>query len=122
MFSISIAQVSCSLGGLAWFFRTYLTHSTDKQSWPLGIPFMCYVLACVLAVLSAYDISYSYASLKKLFEILIFFWVLNCVKEERLRDSLLLVLIISATLLFPLSKGGYSKAPSGPFHKIIFEF
>ena len=98
MFSISIAQVSCGLGGLAWFFRTYLTHSTDKQSWPLGIPFMCYVLACVLAVLSAYDISYSFEPLKKLLEILIFFWVVNCVREDHLRNSLALLLIIAALI------------------------
>jgi O-antigen ligase len=42
-------------------------------------------------------VSYSYESLKKLFEILIFFWVVNCVQENRLRDSLSLVLILVAT-------------------------
>ena len=31
-------------------------------------------------------------------QILIFFWVVNCVRENRLRDSLSLVLIISASL------------------------
>ena len=98
MFSVSIAQVSCGLGGLAWFFRTYLTHSADKQSWPLGIPFMFYVLACLLAVVSAYDISYSFESLKKLLEILIFFWVVNCVREDHLRNSLALLLIIAALI------------------------
>jgi putative inorganic carbon (HCO3(-)) transporter len=98
MFSISATQIACGLGGLAWVLRTYLTGTWKEQRWPLGIPFLLYVLACLIAVANAYDISYSYKSLKKLLEILIFFWVLNCVKKNGLRDSLSLVLIASATL------------------------
>ena len=98
MFSISVTQIACGLGGLAWILRTHLTCAWKNQRWPLGIPCLLYVLACLIAVANAYDVSYSYKPLKKLPEILIFFWVLNCVRNNRLRDSLSLVLIASATL------------------------
>ena len=98
MFSISITQVACGLGGLSWILRTHLTGTWKDQQWPLGIPFLLYILACLVAVANAYDISYSYKSLKKLLEMLIFFWVLNGVRDNRLRDTLSLVLIASATI------------------------
>ena len=98
VFSISATQIACGLGGLAWFLRTHLTDSWKDQRWPLGIPFLLFALASLIAVANAYDISYSYKSLKKLLEILIFFWILNCVRDNRLRDMLSLVLIASAAI------------------------
>jgi O-antigen ligase len=97
MFSISIAQIAAGLGGIAWLWRAHLTDSWREQRWFLWIPFGLYILACLIAVANAYDVSYSYQSLKKLLEILIFFWVINCVRENRLRNSLVLVLVIAAT-------------------------
>mgnify|MGYP002822238420 CR=1 FL=1 len=98
MFSISIAQISCGIGGFLWLLRTYLTNTWKDLSWPLGPHFLLFAFASFVAVINAYDMSYSYESLKKLLEILIFFWVLNCVRDNDLRDSLSLVLIASATL------------------------
>ena len=98
IFSISITQIACGLGGFLWLLRTHLTSSWKEQRWPLGIPFLLFIVASLVAVTNAYDVSYSYKSLKKLLEILIFFWVLNCVKENGLRDLLSLVLITSAML------------------------
>jgi len=98
MFSISVTQIACGLGGIAWLWRNQLTGSWRDQRWPLWIPFGLYVLACLIAVVNAYDISYSYKSLKKVLEILIFFWIINCVRENQLRDRLTLLLIFSATL------------------------
>jgi len=86
------------VGGLAWLLRTHLSGSWNEQRWPLGIPFALYSIACLVAVADAYDPSYSYGSLKKLLEILIFFWAVNCIRENRLRNSLITLLIISATL------------------------
>ena len=63
----------------------------------MAIPILLFALACLIAVVDAYDVSYSFPSLKKLFEFLIFFWIINCVKTRKLRDSLSLVLIVSAT-------------------------
>ena len=99
MFSISISQVSAGMGGILWLLRTHLTDTWKEQRWPLGISFILFVLACFVAVANAYNISYSFESLKKLLEFLIFFWVLNCVSENNLRNSLVLVLIASATLV-----------------------
>ena len=98
MFSISVTQIAGGLGGLLWIARTHLTNTWREQRWPLVIPFTLFVLACLIAVGNAYDVSYSFESLKKLLEILIFFWVVNCVRENRLRDSLSLTLIAFATL------------------------
>ena len=98
MFSISISQISAGLGGFLWLLRAYLTNTWKEQRWPLGVPFLLFALASFVAVANAYDVSYSYSSLKKLLEFLIFFWVLNCVRDNNLRNSLSLILITSATL------------------------
>jgi putative inorganic carbon (hco3(-)) transporter len=98
MFSISIAQIASGLGGLAWLSRTHIMRTWHEQRWPQAIPFGLYGIACLVAVANAYDVAYSYQSLKKLLEILIFFWILNCVRDRRHRDSLTLVLISAATL------------------------
>lgn len=98
MFSISISQVSAGIGGFLWLARTHLTKAWEEQRWPLGIPVLLFVLASLVAVADAYNVSHSYKPLKKLLEFLIFFWVLNCVRENNLRNSLSLVLIASATL------------------------
>ena len=98
MFSISISQVSAGIGGFLWLIKTHLTKTWKEQRWPLGIPVLLFALASLLAVADAYDASYSFKSLKKLLEFLIFFWVLNCVREESIRNSLSLVLIASATV------------------------
>ena len=97
IFSISITQIAAGLGGLAWAIKTHLNHTWKEQKWPLAMPILLFALACLIAVVDAYDVSYSFPSLKKLFEFLIFFWVINCVKTRKLRESLSLVLIVSAT-------------------------
>jgi len=98
MFSISITQVAAGIGGVTWLLRVHIAKNWHGQHWPLGIPITLYILACIVAVIFAYDTSYSYKELKKLLEILIFFWVVNCIREKCLRDSLSTLLIISATL------------------------
>ena len=117
MFSISISQISAGLGGFLWLLRAYLTNTRKEQRWPLGIPFALFSLASFVAVANAYDVSYSYSSLKKLLEFLIFFWVLNCVRDNNLRNSLFLTLITSATLagLFGLYQywQDFNLTPSG---------
>ena len=98
IFSISVTQIACGIGGFLWLLRTHLTGAWKIQHFPLGIPFLLFVLACLIAVIDAYDVAYSYKSLKKLLEFLIFFWVINCVRKNKFRDQLLLVLVASATL------------------------
>ena len=97
-FSISLTQISCGIGGLAWAAKCFLTQSWGKQIFPLKIPFLLFILACLIAVAGAPDISESYKSLKRLLEILIFFWAVNCIESEKLRERLTIILIASATL------------------------
>ena len=97
-FSISLTQISCGVGGLAWMTKCYLTRSWEKQTFPLKVPFLLFVLACLVAVVGAVDFSSSYKSLKRLLEILIFVWAVNCITSEKQREKLSLLLIASATL------------------------
>jgi len=97
-FSISLTQISCGIGGLAWAVKCFLTRSWGEQHFPLKIPFLFFILACLIAVVGSVEISESYKSLKRLLEILIFFWAVNCVDSHHLRDRLTLLLIVSATL------------------------
>lgn len=97
-FSISLTQISCGVGGLAWGAKCCLNRSWGKQNFPLKIPFLLFVLACLVGVAGSPDISESYKSLKRLLEILIFFWAVNCIESEELRERLSLLLIASAAL------------------------
>jgi O-antigen ligase len=97
-FSISLTQISCGVGGLAWMAKCYLDRSWGEQTFPLKIPFLLFVLACLVAVAGAVDFADSYKSLKRLLEILIFFWAINCITSEEQREKLSLLLIASATL------------------------
>ena len=97
-FSISLTQISCGVGGLAWMTKCYLTRSWGKQTFPLKVPLLFFVLACIVAVVGGVDFSGSYKSLKRLLEILIFFWAVNCIDSDDLRENLSLLLIVSATL------------------------
>jgi len=78
--------------------KCFMARSWGEQSFPLKIPFLFFVLSCLLGVAGAPDISESYKSLKRLLEILIFFWAINCIDNEKLREQLSLLLIASATL------------------------
>ena len=79
IFSITLTQLSGAIGGLAWFAKSRL--SGNKAKWPLGIPWLLYALACVLAVGLAVNVGQSYKSLKKLLEFFIFFWTVNCLAD-----------------------------------------
>jgi len=78
--------------------KCYLTRSWGKQTFPLKVPLLLFVLACIVAVVGGVDFSGSYKSLKRLLEILIFFWAVNCIDSDDLRENLSLLLIVSATL------------------------
>ena len=97
-FSISLTQISCGVGGLAWAVKCCLTRSWGKQNFPLKIPVLIFVFACFAAVAGAMEFLESYKSLKRLLEILIFFWAVNCIDSQDLRERLTILLIASATL------------------------
>ena len=107
MFSISITQISFAVGTVAWLTKVSLTHSWGQVRFPLGIPFVLFILASILAVALAVDPGYSVKSLKKLLQILIFFWAVNSVRDEKQRDFLVLVLIAAGCVsaLVGISQG-----------------
>ena len=91
--------------------KCYLTRSWGEQIFPLKVPFLLFVLACLVAVVGAVDFSSSYNSLKRLLEILIFFWAVNCITSEKQREKLSLLLIASAT--FSTLTGFYTAWETG---------
>lgn len=96
LFSISVTQISFTLGALAWLARTQITHSWNQVKRPLGWVFLFFVLASVLAVVTAVEPGHSFKSLKKLLQIIIFFWVVNSIKDGKQTDLLVKVLIAAA--------------------------
>lgn len=107
MFSISITQIAFAVGTVAWLTKVSLTKSWSRVRFPLGIPFLLFILASILAVALAVDPGYSYKSLKKLLQILIFFWAVNSVRDEKQRDFLVLVLVAAGCIsaLVGISQG-----------------
>jgi O-antigen ligase len=99
MFSISITQVSFSLGALAWLFKAHLTKSWKEQkgTW-VGIAILCFFLASVLSTTSSVDFKNSLGILKKLIQFVIFFWVVNTVQDEKQRGLIVKLLIISGVV------------------------
>jgi O-antigen ligase len=93
MFSISITQIAFAVGTVAWLTKAALNNSLKQVRFPLGIPFLLFISACVLAVVTAVDPGYSVKPLKKLLQILIFFWAVNSIKDEKERDFLVLLLV-----------------------------
>ncbi|MCH8312195.1 MAG: O-antigen ligase family protein [Nitrospinae bacterium] len=95
MFSISITQIAFAIGTVAWLTKVSLTQSWKRVRFPLGIPFLLFIVACILAVVTAVDPGYSVKPLKKLLQILIFFWAVNSIRDERQRDFLVLLLVVA---------------------------
>ncbi|GJL79344.1 MAG: hypothetical protein NPINA01_23330 [Nitrospinaceae bacterium] len=93
MFSISITQIAFAVGTVAWVTKVSLTRTWRQVRHPLGIPFLLFTLASILAVVMAVDPGYSFKSLKKLLQILIFFWAVNSIENEKQRDFLVLILV-----------------------------
>jgi O-antigen ligase len=95
MFSISITQIAFAVGTVAWLTKVSLTKSWNRTRFPLGIPFLLFISACILAVVTAVDPGYSVKPLKKLLQILIFFWAVNSIRNEKERDFLVLLLAVA---------------------------
>ncbi len=95
MFSISITQIAFAVGTVAWLTKASLNNSWKQVRLPLVIPFLLFIAACVLAVVTAVDPGYSVKPLKKLLQILIFFWAVNSIRDEKERDILVLLLAVA---------------------------
>ncbi len=108
MFSITITQISFTIGTLTWLYKTYLTSSwKEVQITPIGLPILCFCLASFLAVAFSIDPETSFKSLKKILQFVVFFWVANTVVDEKQKD-LIMQLLIFAGLIASLV--GFSQA------------
>ena len=87
-FSISITHICGFLGSGLWLYKTHVTHSWNQLRWPLWIPFTGFALASILAVVTALDPLKSFEHLKRLFEMGIFFLILNSLSDPTLKTSL----------------------------------
>ncbi len=106
--SISITQISFAIGVLAWLIKVHLTKTWDKiYRTPVGLPILCFCLASILAVITSVDYTASLPHLKKIIQFAILFWVANTVTNEKQKDLLIKLLIISGVIA---SIVGFSQA------------
>ena len=106
--SISVTQISFAIGVLAWLIKAHLTHTWSKiYRTPVGLPILYFCLASILAVMTSVDYTASLPHLKKIFQFAILFWVANTVTNEKQKDLLIKLLIISGVIT---SIVGFSQA------------
>ncbi len=100
MISISITQISFTIGALAWIYKVHLTQSWKelKGTW-VGIAILCFCLTGVFAIINSVDLESSIKHLKKFLQFIIFFWVANSIQSEKHKDFLIRLLIISAAIV-----------------------
>lgn len=99
MFSISITQISFTLGALSWLLKTHLTQTWKEMKGTLvGIAILGFCLACILAVITSVDLESSLKHLKKLLQFIIFFWVANTVQSEKQRGLLVGLVVVAGVV------------------------
>jgi O-Antigen ligase len=87
-FSISITHICGFLGSALWLYKTHASRSWNQLRGPLWIPFTGFALASILAVITALEPLWSFEHLKRLFEMGIFFMILNSLSDLDLKTSL----------------------------------
>jgi O-antigen ligase len=97
--SISASQTAYVLALVAWAIRSYLQGATRQLHWPLLIPFSAFVLASVLATILAVEPLASLRELRNVFEILVFYLMVNHVTVEQRATTLVRVLIATTTVM-----------------------
>ena len=86
-FSISLTQLFGYMGAGLWGIQIYLTRSWKLLETPLVWPFLLFIGACFVSVITAVDPWLSLVQSKKLFTILIFFWVMSFLGTANARES-----------------------------------
>jgi O-antigen ligase len=96
LFSISITQISFTIGSLSWLLKVHLTKTwKELRGTMVGVAILCFCLACILSITTSVDMTNSVKLLKKLIQFVIFFWVANSVQEEKQRSLLVVLVIVS---------------------------
>jgi O-antigen ligase len=97
--SISASQTAYILALVAWAIRSYLQGTTRQLHWPLLMPFSAFVLASVLATILALEPLASLRELRNVFEVLVFYLMVNHVTTEERATTLVCVLIATTTVM-----------------------
>ena len=97
--SISAMQVAYIFAIVAWAIRVYLQGDSRQLRLPLLMPFSAFLLASVLSTILAVEPLASLIELRNLFEVLVFYLIVNQVTTEERATTLVRVLIITATIM-----------------------
>ena len=76
-FSISLTHIFCFLGIGTWLIQTHLTRTWNQVRLPLILPISLFCLANLLALTTSLNPGRDLLELKRLLELIVFFWVLN---------------------------------------------
>jgi O-antigen ligase len=96
MFSISVTQIAFAIGALSWLLKVHLTKTWKKLRGTLvGMAILCFCLAYALSIATSVDLESSLKLLKKLIQFIIFFWVANTVQNEKVRNSLAVMIVLA---------------------------
>lgn len=76
-FSISLTTIALFAGFSAWVVRNSLSRNWAQMQFPLAVPFLLFIAASTVAILTAYAPEVSAVQAKKFGEPLIVFWALN---------------------------------------------
>ena len=99
LFSISITQISFAIGSLSWLLKTHLTRTWNEMrgTW-VGIAILAFCLAYIISLTTAVDLESGINFIKKLIQVVIFFWVANTVQDEKQRNILVSLVIFAAVV------------------------
>jgi len=97
--SIAGAQTMVAVGLLAWLAKIILSGRVNLVRTPLNLPILLYIAALVIAVSLSPFKMHSLSAFKEEWLLLIFFLIVNNVKEEREVEKLLTILIAVSTLV-----------------------
>jgi O-antigen ligase len=97
--SIAGAQSMIALGLLAWMAKMLLSGRVSLARTPLNLPILLYAAALVVAVILSPFKMHSLSAFKEEWLLLIFFLIVNNVKEEGQVEKLLTILIGVSTLV-----------------------
>jgi hypothetical protein len=92
-FSISVTHICGFLASTLWLYKTHITRSWNQLRWPLRTSFAGFAMASIFSVITALDPPRSFEHLKRLFEMGVFFLILNSLSDPNLKTSLHALLI-----------------------------
>jgi putative inorganic carbon (hco3(-)) transporter len=97
--SISATQTAYILALVVWATLLYLQGNARQLHWPLLMPLGAFLLASVLATILAVEPFESFVELRNVFEVLLFYLVVNQVTTEERATTLTRVLIATTTVM-----------------------